>query len=161
MIKYAGMIAVLLSAAVISREYSSFSQKRLSEVRDFLSFVSHMKIQVGCFLCPASELVRGFSSERLSAVGFVGALSDGASLCDAYKNCEDRLSVGEEEREILGRLFSTIGECYLDDGLRLIDSSLRELESVYAKRRAEAPKNTRLVSVISVTSAIGFLMMVI
>ena len=70
--KYAGILFILLSAGLISGEYSSYVKKRLSECRDFLSFIGHMKIQVGCFLRPANELVEGFNSKSLYRGSYCG-----------------------------------------------------------------------------------------
>lgn len=159
--KYIGIIAVLLSAVIISKEYSSFVNKRLSECRDFLRFIEHMKIQVGCFLRPSNELAKGFSSGSLSDAGFLGALENGESLYGAYKVAEPNLSISEEERDVLETLFSSVGECYLDEGVKLIDASHTKFENLYHKDRAECPKNAKLTSVISVTAAIGFLILVL
>lgn len=161
MIKYIGILAVLLSALAISKEYSAFSKKRLSESCAFLSFLEHMKIQVGCFLRPANELLKDFSSDTLAAVGFTDALENSESLVTAYKTAEPKLSLSKEEREVLENLFSAVGECYLDEGVRLIDTAREKLEKLYQKNKIECPKNAKLVSVISVTAAIGFLMLVL
>ena len=120
-----------------------------------------MKIQVGCFLRPANELVRGVNSKSLSALGFTEALLAGATLSDAYRVAEPRLSLSEEEREVLNGLFSSIGECYLDDGVRLIDAAEKRLDALYRKNKTECRKNARLVTVVTVTAAIGFLILVL
>ena len=159
--RYVGFLFVLLASFVISREYAAYVEKRLTESRDFLSFIRHMKIQVGCFLRPTNELVRDFSSDRLSELGFTEALMSGETLYSAYKRAEPELTLSGEERELFEVLFSSVGECYLEEGVRLIDGAEKRLEEIYRKNKLEYRKGARLVSIISVTAAMGFLLLLL
>ena len=159
--KYIGILLVLLSAFFYSREYTRYMKKRLSECEGFLAFIAHMRIQVGCFLRPTKELSAGFSSEPLSDSGFLYALSECENIYEAYKKTESRLSLSKEERCILETLFSSVGEGYLDDGIKLIDSSFSAMEKLTEKLREECRKNIKLVCAISVTAALGLIIFVI
>ena len=76
--KYIGIFLLLIAAAATSREYSKYMKKRALECKAFLSFIAHMRVQVGCFLRPVKELAAGFSSPMLEKAGFIRALGDDA-----------------------------------------------------------------------------------
>ena len=152
---------MLTSAAVISREYSKYMEKRMLECRDFLAFIAHMRIQVGCFLRPVKELAAGFSSPALEKAGFVSYLESADSILSAYRQCEANLSLSEEEKSVLNTLFSSFGAGYLDDGMKLIESAYSGMEILCGRLAEEKTKNTRLVTTLSVTLALGIIIFVI
>ena len=159
--KYIGILLVLVAAAVISHEYSRHMEKRAEECRDFLEFIAHMRVQVGCFLRPVKELATGFSSPMLEKAGFIDSLKSSDCILSAYRHCESNLSLSDEEKEVLNTFFSSFGEGYLDDGIRLIDSVYKNMEGLYGKLLEEKTKNTRLVTTLSVTMALGIIIFVI
>lgn len=152
---------VLLAALIFSREYSNYMRKRLRECGGFLSFISHMKIQVGCFMRPVGELASGFSSKPLSEVGFIASLEKSDGIYEAYKEVEPRLSLSKNEKEVLETLFSSIGDCYLDEGMKMIESAYVRTQGLYDSLSKECPKSIKLVSALSVTAALGFFILVI
>lgn len=152
---------MLMASFFISREYCRYINKRVLECRDFVAFISHMRIQVGCFLRPVKELAIGFSSESLDRAGFIDALSNSENISEAYLKCEPSLSLSEEEKEVLSGFFSSFGEGYLDEQVKLIDSVYQRMEELYSKLCREREKNTRLFVAISVTAALGFVIFVI
>lgn len=151
----------MAAAFLLSREYARYIGKRAVQCEEFLSFIAYMRIQVGCFLRPARELAAGFHSRELERIGFLGAVNEGVSLFEAYKSTEDSLVLSKEEREVLRTLFSSLEECYLDDGIRIIDSSYKEMEKLCRKIRDERPKNVKLAATLSVTASVGFLILVL
>ena len=159
--KYVGILCVLVASVLISGEYCRYMNKRVLECRDFVSFISHMRIQVGCFLRPVRELAIGFSSESLDRTGFLEALTYSQNISEAYSKCEPYLSLSSEEREVLSGFFSSFGDGYLDEQIKLIDSTYSRMEELYLRLSGERVKNTRLVSTISVTAALGFIIFVI
>lgn len=159
--RYIGIFLVLLAALIFSREYSRYMRKRLRECEGFLSFISYMKIQVGCFMRPLRELASGFSSKPLSEIGFIASLEKSDGIYEAYKEVEPRLSLSQNEKEVLEVLFSSIGDCYLDEGMKMIDSAYVRAEALYSSLSKECPKNIKLVSALSVTLALGFFILII
>jgi len=160
-LRYIGIFTVLLAAFLISREYSHYMKKRLRECEGFIAFIAHMRIQVGCFMRPVKELAAGFSSDALSDVGFIDALSESDGIYEAYKKIEPRLSLSKNERDVLELLFSSVGGCYLEEGMKIIEAAYGKMESLHCSLSEECQKNIKLVSVLSVTAAIGFLILVI
>lgn len=159
--KYIGAFIVSIAALLMSKEYSRYIKKREVQCEEFLSFIAYMRIQISCFLRPSREIAKGFSGEELERIGFIDAVERGESLYEAYKATENSLVLKFREREILKTLFSSLEECYLDDGIRIIDSSYKEMEGVCRKIREERPKNVKLAATLSVTASIGFLILIL
>lgn len=159
--KYIGAFTVLLAAVLISREYGRYIKRRAVQCDEFLSFIAYMRIQIACFLRPIKEIAAGFYASELEQIGFLKALNDGQGLYDAYKSTEKFLFLSPREREVLETLFSSLGECYLDDGIRIIDSSYAEMERLCRIIKEERPKKARLAATLSVTVSIGFLILVL
>ncbi len=159
--KYIGAFIVIVAALLMSREYSRYIKKRADQCEEFLSFIAYMRIQISCFLRPSREIAKGFSGEELEKIGFLDAVNEGESLYGAYKATESSLALTLREREIIETLFYSLEECYLDDGIRIIDSSYKEMESVCRKIREERPKNVKLAATLSVTASIGFLILIL
>ena len=151
----------MLSAALVSREYKIYLKKRLSECEGFLSFLTHIRIEIGCFLRPIKELCASFESEALYEAGFLGALSESENIYEAYKKCEASLSLDGDEKRVLETLFINLGEGYLNDGVRLIDAAHEKMEELTAAERERSAKNIKLATVLSVTASLGFFMLVI
>ena len=159
--KYIGAFTVLLAAVLISREYARYIKRRAVQCEEFLSFIAYMRIQIACFLRPIKEIAAGFYASELDRIGFLKAVNDGQGLYDAYKTAEKSLLLSSREREVLEALFSSLGECYLDDGIRIIDSSYAEMEKLCRIIKEERPKKARLAATLSVTASIGFLILVL
>lgn len=152
---------ILLSVLIFSDSYSRHTKKRLLEYEGFLAFISHVRLQMSCYLKPANRLSEGFYSKPLMESGFLEYVGECKNICEAYERAESRLSLSREERELLRGLFSSLGEGYLADELKLIDAYRSQLEEGFLRLKREAPKNSKLISTVSVTAAIGFLILVI
>ena len=134
-------------------------KKRLGECEGFVAFISYMRIQIGCFLRPVKDLCEGFSSEPLSKCGFLAALGTHSDIYEAYKLSEPSLSLSKEEKGVLATLFSSIGSGYLTESINIIDSSLVKMESLEKHLRTELVKNVKLVAALSVTAALGIVIL--
>ena len=148
---------VLVSVLFFSDGYIKYTKKRLLECEGFLAFISHLRLQMSCYLKPIKELCDGFYSKPLDESGFLDYVCERGNVYEAYKMAEGSLSLSKEERELVSGLFSSLGEGYLEDELKLIDAYRERLEAHFLRLKKEAPKNSKLLSTVSVTAAIGFL----
>ena len=135
--------------------------KRFSECEGFLLFVEHMRIEVGCFLRSPKQMREGFYSEALESVGFISALNNGESLHSAYIECKRRLSLKQEEKEILEKLFLSLGRGYLDESIKMIDVAYEGLNCEFLKLKDECPKCKKLVTSLCACAVVGFIIFVI
>ena len=152
---------ILLSVLVFSDSYSQHTKKRLLEYEGFLAFISHVRLQMSCYLKPTRQLADGFYSKPLAESGFLEYVGECENIYEAYERAECRLALSKEERRLLAGLFSSLGEGYLNDELKLIDAYRSQLEEGYLRLKKDAPKNSKLISTLSVTVAVGFLILVI
>ena len=153
--KYIGMIIFFFALFILAREHRRMLTERLSELRAFLDFVRHIRIEIGCYMSPPDKLCRGFFSPVLSEMGFLQRIESGSSPIDAYKSVSDSLSLLEGEREILYRLFSKLGDGYLEDTVKLIDEAENKLSLILSEIEIETPKQIKLASVLFATGGVG------
>ncbi len=158
---YIAILPICISALLFCREYISYMDKRLSECEAFLLFVRHIRTEVACFMKPPAQLCEGFDSETLSRLGFKEALSSGKGLAEAYSECEPSLALAKEERLVLRELFSYFGSGYLDESVRLLDTSESRLSEAYAELRGECPRRKKLAISLSACAVLGFIILVI
>lgn len=159
--KYIGAFIIIIASVLLSGEYSRYIKKRAEQCEEWLSFIGYMRVQISCFLRPSREIAIGFSGVELEKIGFLKAVNDGESLYGAYKATEKSLALTLEEREIVETLFFSIEECYLDVGIKIIDSAYEEMEKACLRIREERPKNVKLAATLSVTASIGFLILIL
>ena len=158
---YIGIAAVLFSMLCFSKEYSHKQYARLKECEGFLAFFLHMRMQVGCFLRPSRELADGFSNNALSKLGFLDALRNRGSLFAAYEECESRMALSLAEKEIIVQLFKSVGEGYLDEGMRLIESACKEMKSISQDLKREVPKSVKIANALTAAVSLGIIILVI
>lgn len=157
--KLFGLLLLLLGAFFVSREYSRYMRKRLAECEGFLSFIKYMRRQVHCFLRSPSEIGRDFEGEAIAP--FLSELRREESLSSAYLSSVESFSLSREEREVLSELFTSIGSCYADEGVRLLDVALERLSELHGELSEGSKKNTRLVATLSSAFAVGVFILVI
>jgi hypothetical protein len=160
-VKYIGFCAILAAALFFSGEYRKYINKRLFECESFLSFFAYIRLQLGCFLKPLRELA-GDYQKRDGVLGrIVSELQSGIEPSAVYKKYEPELSLSTEEREVLRHLFSNLGKGYLEDEVKLLDSSCSVLGGLYASLKEEAPKKTKTVAVVSCALSLGFIILAV
>lgn len=159
--KYIGIFFLFAALFVSAREYRRLLLKRLSELRAFIDFLRHIRLEIGCFLSPPNELCRGFSSPVLEELGFISQIESGEPLLSSYKRVSKRLSLGDTEKSVLLRLFSELGDGYLDESIKLIDFSVEKLSCSLSELEEDVPKRIKLASVLFATGGVGAVLLLI
>ena len=159
--KYIGIAILMICVIVFARDYTAHVKKRQRECDEFLSLIGYMKIQIGCFMRPPKELISGFDFCELNKAGFAEAIEESDTLGVAFGKIEDKLSLLEEEKRLISNLFRTIGEVYINEGIALLNNSFSALENIQKRLNEEIPKSVRLVSTLSVTLTIAFIILLI
>lgn len=160
MLKLIGASALSAGALLICRELGKRRAERLLLCEEFYRFVSHIRLQISCYLRPAAELAEGFDSELLTRVGFLPLIKE-CGICSAFLNVRDRLSLSEEEKRVLGGLFSSIGTGYMENEIKKIDAYSAELYRFLENERAELPKETRLTNTLFAAASLGIIIFLI
>lgn len=157
--KLFGLALLLFSAFVISREYTGYVKKHLAESEGFISFIKHMIFEVKCYLKPPREIVKGFHNEAIEP--FLNALLTEESMYSAFEVSRLALSLSGEECRVLEELFSSIGTCYADDGVRLLDSSVARLSELNVALRSDGLRSARIFGIVSTAVSVGLFILLI
>ncbi|MBQ8689510.1 MAG: hypothetical protein IJ515_04015 [Clostridia bacterium] len=161
MIKAAGICILIFTLLYISSETVRKKNDALLLCEEFYRFLSHMRLQISCYLRPADELYLGFESKALDDIGFIGALKDGCSIGEAYKKAARKISLPTEVDRVLLSLFSSLGGSYLEEEIKLIDSHREELSVLLEREREESPKRAKMIRTLSVAISLGIIIFVI
>lgn len=159
MLKLIGICILLFTSILICRELIAIRQRRLLLCEELLRLVSYLRLQIGCFLRPLSEVVAGFDSEALSECGFLPP-GEGVDLRRALCESEVPGLVGEECARIIDSLLSSLGSGYLDDEVKLLDTYRAQLSEVVEKRRIDTAKEMRLIRTLTATASLGFVILI-
>ena len=128
-------------------------------LEELFRFVLHIRVQISCFLRPPSELARGFCSLLLEESGFLSDIGGGMNILQAFNKLALRENISEEGERALRDLFSSMGKGYLEDEIRLIDSALSVLSPLVEKERSGALRDSRLISTLSASFALGVIIL--
>ena len=159
--KYVGISFFIFGALAFAGVYISYLKRRVEEYVAFSSLVAYMRIQIGCFMRTPRELIGEFESETLRDTGFLEALEECSDMGEAYARIQGKLLLKKRESELVQALFSSLGEVYYEEGVRLLNSAQEELERACEREREASAKNKRLVSALSATVALAVIMLVI
>lgn len=160
MLKLVGICILLFTSVLISRELVSIRRKRLAVCEELLRFVSFLRLQIGCYLRPASDVAQEFRSSELSACGF---LTDGGreDLSADFLASGAPQIAGKECARIVESLFSSLGAGYLDDEIGLIDAHRAELAELVETERTEAARQIRLIRTLTASATVGLIILII
>ena len=160
MLKLFGICILLFTSMLISRELADARRRRLALCEELLRFLSFLRLQIGCFLRPISEIACEFRSSTLSACGF---LKDGGveDLSVAFSSSDAPRIAGKECTRIVESLFTSLGVGYLDNEIGIIDSHRAELTELVEVERTEAARQIRLIRTLTASAAVGLIILII
>ncbi len=160
-LKYIGFCFLLFAVFSAAKEYRRVIFARVAECRAFLSFIRHMRLKAGCFLATPRECAEDFESEVLSKLGFTEKILECGDIYESYKYILGKLHLSREEKEVLEMVFKKAGDGYLDEAVKLFDTAEKQLSEILSALEVEIPKRAKLVSALTVTGSIGFLILLI
>ena len=154
-----GLAFLLFAALLLSREYSRYVNKRIDESMGFISFIKYMRLEMRCFLKPPREIGRGFCNDSIAP--FLTALESEESLLSAYTVSESAFSLSVDERTVIEELFRSVGVCYAEDGVRLIDGALERLWELYERELSDGRRGVRVFGTVSAAVSVGLFILLI
>lgn len=160
MLKLVGICILLFTSILISRELVAARRRRLAVCEELLRFVCFLRLQIGCYLRPVSEIASQFCSDELEACGFL-PLGDGGRLDQAFSSsCVPRI-VGARCAQVAHSLFSSLGSGYLEDEIKLIDAHCADLKEIIEGERIEASRQARLIRTLTASLSLGLIILII
>ena len=156
--KLVGIFLIGISALVFSRERIKRREGRLMLLEEMLGFIECMRIEIGCYLRPISKISESYFSEPLLKIGFFDSVKkDG--LYRAYLDSEIHLLPTEQEKKLLRHFFSTVGKGYIQDELKLIETTADELSELLKAERAAMPKERKIT--LTLSGALSFAVIIL
>ena len=155
--KFIGICTLLFTFALVSRELVARRRRRALVYEDCYRFIQHVRLQVGCYLKPVSEVASGFESSLLYDTGFLSCVKEGVSPREALEASSLRRDLGEEGYRVLFYMFSALGGGYMDDEVKLIDECASSFLNLLERERSEAPRGLRLIRTLCGAAALGII----
>jgi hypothetical protein len=156
MMKILGMLFVLFSAIAFSVERSIAEERRLKVLEELYRFIECVKIEIGCYLRPISEIASDFLSDPLSELGFFSELEHNG-IFSAYRMLDSKVRFPEDARKLFERFFPLLGNGYVEDQLKLIGGVSAELSEIIKRERTRVPKQKKLSVTLSCAAALALL----
>ena len=79
----------------------------------------------------------------------------------AWQSVREQIDLTDEEKRILESVFYALGDGYMSDGVKLIDTAHDELSQITAVLRKKVPENIRLVSLVFSTILLGLIILLL
>ena len=158
--KTIGMFFIIASAAFFSYEKIIISNRRLRALEELFCFIERIRIEIGCYLRPISEIAADFSSDILSELGFFSDVQKNGAHT-AYTALQAKLSFGDDINRLLDRFFSMLGRGYAEDEMKLVDITLSELSKLLSQERENAPKEKKLSLTLSCGGALALIILLV
>ncbi len=157
--KIFGLLFLLSGALSLSREYSGYVKKHLAECEEFIAFIKHMRLLLKCFLKPPRDIARAFRGEAIKP--FLEMLEKEDNMVLAYEASKGRFSLSSDEEKVLMELFSSIGSCYAEDGIRLLEAADERLTALYTELRERSSRSSHAFATVSAAVSVGLFIFLI
>lgn len=160
-LRLGGAAIITLAAVFVGREYSAFADRRLSELRGFLSLITHIEKEISKFQSCGDGLWRGFFDDPLTDCGFLPSLAETGSPSEAFSRCEDRLSLSGEQRELLFGFFADFGSDYREGELRRLAEFRTKLNAILEAETENLKKSVKVTKTLLLGGGLAAAIMVI
>lgn len=160
-LKWCGAALVLVFVLFLSREYSSYAERRAREGESFIRLLAHIEKMIDSYLLPHGELFLGFSDDWLEKSGFLGKLREGSGLSHAFSSASDRLAVSEPIKARLAEYFSGFGKGYKEAELLRLRECRTDVEKMLSAERTELEKNVKVTRALLLGGAAGIVILII
>jgi hypothetical protein len=152
---------ILIGAIIVGREYSSYTARRIGQYQGFVALLSHIEGMISRFLTGGDELFRGFSNPFLEETGLLCRLREGKIPSDAFAQIEDKLLIGDGERESLTAFFKELGSGYRESEIERVSALKAELSAGYREEKAALEKSRSVVNTLLMGGAMGIFILLI
>ena len=155
-----GILLIIVVAFSFPYDRIKKAQRSLLILEELYRFIECARVEIGCYLRPITEIPKSFSSEILDSFGFLTD-AEALGLFSAYMRLEKRIDATEDEKKTLRHFFSHAGRGYLEDEIKLIDSTASQLSAAIEKKRADAPKHKKLLVTLCSAAASALIILLI
>ena len=149
-----------VSVFLVFRDRFHSEQRRFLLISELCRFIERTRNEISCYLKPIEKIPQGFSSALLSELYFLQT-AEVEGFATAFCRAEEKIPLREREKRIFEHFFENIGHGYVDDELKLIDSTLLELKDILAQEETELSKKRKLFLTLSATLSLAVIILLI
>ncbi len=157
--KLCGMLFFLMAVCLVYRDYSCMKRGRLLEISELSRFVSHLRAAYIRERRSPREATESFSSELLTKIGFLPELLRTGDSLGAFRSVSDKLSSKPKTEEILTSLFEALRQGAPTECEEALLAADTRLGSLLENERSETEKSIRVSQILSVTFALGLILL--
>ena len=156
---YLGALAVILSAFLIWREYSSYLNKELITCSSLLNAIRDLGEKMRCYLSSPREWAEVYTDELLDP--FLRELRSGETLLGSFKKLCCSTYIPKHLTDLMDQLFSRLGEGSLETELESIASVIKKLEQEESRMKEDFVKKRKVAGAILGACASGMVIFAI
>ena len=152
--KWGGIALVMISALLVSREYSRRLDRRISEYRGLVDLIAYAECEITKSLAHGVGLWQGFSEDALEKCGLLPLLREGESLKNAFDKCKGKMALSAEASDRISAMLAPLGRGYRDSEIRLLGEIKDGLSKELDIESESAEKNKKIAKALLLGGAL-------
>ncbi|MBQ2875601.1 MAG: hypothetical protein IJE25_01185 [Clostridia bacterium] len=159
--KLFGAALLLGFSLLVLRAYKAYLGRRKEECEGFGQIIDAVRDGVDYFLSPIGRIIERFESGESMTAKFAENVKSGDSPEKAFDKIKEKLAIGREGREILGKFFASVGRGYKDGAVKIADACRKKFTEYTEKTAEEDEKSAKLTTALVIGGALGLILLFI
>ena len=159
--KVFGAALLLGFSLLVLRAYKAYLGRRKEECEGFGQIIDAVRDGVDYFLSPIGRIIERFESGESMTAKFAENVKSGDSPEKAFDKIKEKLAIGREGREILGKFFASVGRGYKDGAVKIADACRKKFTEYTEKTAEEDEKSAKLTTAVVIGGALGLILLFI
>jgi stage III sporulation protein AB len=169
LIKLLGSIVIITSTALIGFLLAKAKTERVNQLRDFLLALNMLEIEIKFALTALPDAFIKIGKAVDARVGQIFILASSKILHEKMSACQawqmalkgsESLSINLEEKEILSKMGSSLGEIDSENQIKNIKFTIEELKRQQTKAEEEKNKSEKLFKSLGVLTGVGIVILI-
>ena len=152
---------MLIAALSVARRYRNYTSRRISEQESIIALLKYAEGRIKRYLMMPRDAFSGFADKNLGRIGFFEEIKNCVDMAEVFEKISDRLSVGTEAMDVLGKLFSQMGKGYKEEVVAGIGEAVEKLEKILEEEKNELPGNEKVVTAVLSAGVLGVFIMLV
>ena len=159
--KLFGAALLLGFSLLVLRAYKAYLGRRKEECEGFGQIIDAVRDGVDYFLSPIGKIIERFESGESMTAKFAENVKSGDSPEKAFDKIKEKLAIGREGKEILGKFFASVGRGYKDGAVKIADACRKKFTEYTEKTAEEDEKSAKLTTALVIGGALGLILLFI
>lgn len=159
--KLFGAALLLGFSLLVLRAYKAYLGRRKEECEGFGQIIDAVRDGVDYFLSPIGRIIERFESGESMTAKFAENVKSGDSPEKAFDKIKEKLAIGREGREILGKFFASVGRGYKEGAVKIADACRKKFTEYTEKTAEEDEKSAKLTTALVIGGALGLILLFI